>query len=207
MDAALKEEGFEEEGSHAVFVRWQRQTIEELGDLLLEAEESLGKRVDAVCARLDESSRRFREDEFRRAEILMAGGERAIAIARQAAETAIAAAHRGEQDFNRSVGQIAEELSTRILDSSQKWLVFKQRGQNRRDGWILALCVAVVAVGVLIAGYELRGFQDDPAVTAYYETQERIAECRRELVQVKDVRIGALRPACWLDQVLGKGGR
>ena len=207
MDAALKEEGFEEEGSHAVFVRWQRQTIEELGELLLDAEELLGNRVDAVCARLDELSRRFREDEFRRAKILMAGGERAIAIGRQAAETAIAAAHRGEQDFNRLVAQIAEELSTRILDSSQKWLFLKQRGQNRREVWVLALCVAMVAVGVLIAGYELRGYQDDPAVTAYYETQERIAECRREPVQVKDMRVGALRPACWLDQVLGKGGR
>ena len=206
MDAALKEEGFEEEGSHAVFVRWQRQTIEELGELLVGAEESLGRRVDAVCARLDESSRSFREDEFRRAEILMAGGERAIAIAKQAAETAIAAAHRGEKEFNRSVAQIAEELSTRLLDSSQKWLVLKQRGRNRRDAWLLALCVTVVAVGVLIAGYELRGYQDDPAVTAYYETQERIAECRREPVQVKDMRIGALRPACWLDQVLARRG-
>jgi hypothetical protein len=182
-----------------------------------------GRFVSALLAAIAESGRMNRaavgevervlaqakavgDQEVGRLKIIFSGGEKAIAIAKQAAETAIAAAHRGEVEFNRSVAQIAEELSTRILDSSQKWLVLKQRCRNRRDAWLLALCVTVVAVGVLIAGYELRGYQDDPAVTAYYETQERIAECQREPVQVKDMRIGALRPACWLDQVLASRG-
>jgi len=206
MDEALKEEGFQQEGSHAVFVRWQRQTIEELGELLLDAEETFGKRVEMVCDRLDESSRRFREDEFRRAEILMAGGQKAIAIGKQAAEMAISAAHRAKHEFDRSVARLAEELSTRLLASSQKWLVLKQTSRNRRNAWLLALCVTVVAVAVLVVGYEIRGYQDEPVVAAYYETQERMAACQREPVQVKDVRSGAARPACWLDQVLEARG-
>jgi hypothetical protein len=42
MDNALHEEGFEQHGSHAVFVRWQRASVEALGNILLEAETELG---------------------------------------------------------------------------------------------------------------------------------------------------------------------
>ena len=146
------------------------------------------------------------DEEVGRLRIVLAGGEKAIAIGRQAAEMAIVSAERADHEFDRSVARIAEELSTRLLASSQKWLTLKQRGRNRREAWLLALCVTVVAVGILIAGYELRGYQDDPAVTAYYETQERIAACQRDPLQVRDGHSGPTRPACWLDQVLGRGG-
>ena len=32
MDEALRDEGFDAFGSHAVFVRWQRASVEALGD-------------------------------------------------------------------------------------------------------------------------------------------------------------------------------
>ena len=71
MDEALREEGFDEHGSHAIFVRWQRESVEGLGGILLEAEKKMGERVETACARIEEASRRFRDDEFRRAEILL----------------------------------------------------------------------------------------------------------------------------------------
>ena len=42
MDEALREEGFDEHGSHAIFVRWQRELVEGLGGILLEAERRSG---------------------------------------------------------------------------------------------------------------------------------------------------------------------
>ena len=118
MEEALKEEGFEDEGPHAVFVRWQRQSMEELGSLLLDAEETFGKRVEAVCSRLEES-KAVGDIELGRLRIMFAGGDKAIALGRQAAETAIAAGQRAEQEFERSVAQIAKELSSRLVESSQ----------------------------------------------------------------------------------------
>lgn len=204
MEEALKEEGFEEEGSHAVFVRWQRQSIEELGDLLLHAEDTLGKRVEAVCSRLEEA-KAVGDHEVGRLRILFAAGNKAIDIAREAAETAIAAGQRAEHEFDRSVAQIAKELSTRLVDSSQQWLVLRQRNRNRRDAWVLALSVSVVAVAVFVGGYLARAWQDDPSVSGYYVLMARISQCQQDPVQVKDARAG-VRPACWLDQIVGKSG-
>ena len=53
MEEALRDEGFDEQGSHGVFVRWQRQTVEELGQLLVEAERTLGQRVEAACVLME----------------------------------------------------------------------------------------------------------------------------------------------------------
>lgn len=142
--------------------------------------------------------------EVGRLRILFAAGEKAIAIGRQAAETAIAAGQRAEQEFERSVAQIAKELSTRLVESNQQWLVLKQTSRNRQDAWRLALIVAVVAVGVFVGGYVARAYQDDLAVSGFYDMQARIVECQRDPVQVKDARVGGIRPACWLDHVVGK---
>ena len=145
--------------------------------------------------------------EVGRLKIIFAGGEKAIAIGRQAAETAIAAGQRAEHEFDRSVAQIAKELSSRLVESSQQWLVLKQTSRNRRDAWVLALCVAIVAVGIFVGGYVARAYQDDSSFAGFYEMQARIADCQRDPVQVKDAHVvGGVRPACWLDQVLAKRG-
>ena len=205
MEEALKEEGFEEEGPHAVFVRWQRQSMEELGSLLLDAEETFGKRVEAVCSRLEES-KAVGDIELGRLRIMFAGGDKAIALGRQAAETAIAAGQRADQEFERSVSQIATDLSSRLVESSQQWLVLRQTSRNRRDAWILAVIVSIVAVGVFVGGYVARAYQDDVALSGFYEMQARIADCQRDPVRVKDAHVDGIRPACWLDQVLAKRG-
>ena len=107
MDEALRDEGFDAFGSHAVFVRWQRASVEALGGILVEAEKELGARVERACALIEESSRKFRDDEVRRVEVMLESGRVAINLAREANQTALVTADRAEQEFNRSVGRIA----------------------------------------------------------------------------------------------------
>ena len=152
MDEALRDEGFDALGSHAVYVRWQRACVEALGTILVEAERELGARVERAGELIEESSRKFRDDEVRRVEVLLESGRVAINLAREANQTALVTADRAEQEFNKSVGRIAEEMSRALLAESQKWLVLKQTERNRRDAWRLAGCVAAAAVAVFISG-------------------------------------------------------
>ena len=101
---------------------------------------------------IEESSRKFRDDEVRRVEVMLESGRVAINLAREANQTALVTADRAEQEFNKSVGRIAEEMSRALLAESQKWLVLKQTERNRRDAWRLAGCVAAAAVAVFIGG-------------------------------------------------------
>ena len=152
MDEALRDEGFDALGSHAVYVRWQRAWVEALGTILVEAERELGARVERAGEMIEESSRKFRDDEVRRVEVLLESGRVAINLAREANQTALVTTDRAEQEFNKSVGRIAEEMSRGLLAESQKWLVLKQTERNRRDAWRLAGCVAAAAVAVFIGG-------------------------------------------------------
>jgi hypothetical protein len=152
MDEALRDEGFDALGSHAVYVRWQRACVEALGTILVEAERELGARVEKACAMIEDSSRKFRDDEGRRVELLLESGRVAINLAREANQTALVTADRAEQEFNKSVGRIAEEMSRKLLSESQKWLLLKQTERNRREAWRLAGCVAAAAVAVFIGG-------------------------------------------------------
>ena len=71
MDEALRDEGFDALGSHAVYVRWQRASVEALGAILVEAERELGARVERVCAMFEEAVRKFRDNEALRVEVLL----------------------------------------------------------------------------------------------------------------------------------------
>jgi predicted ribonuclease toxin of YeeF-YezG toxin-antitoxin module len=161
------------------------------------------KATIAEAQRVIDAAKAVGETEVGRLKILLAGGEKAIAVGRQAAETAIAAGERAEKEFQRSVAQIAKELSGRLIESSQEWLVLKQTSRNRRDAWMLAMAVAVLAVAIFVGGYAARAYQDDRALSAFYEVEARIAKCKLEAVSVRDSR-GAVRPACWLDELTAK---
>ena len=133
MDEALRDEGFDALGSHAVYVRWQRASVEALGAILVEAERELGARVERVCAMIEEAARKFRDDEVLRVEVLLESGRVAINLARiEAGQNALVTADRAEQEFNKSVGRIAEEMSRALVAESPKWLVLKQTERNRR---------------------------------------------------------------------------
>lgn len=144
--------------------------------------------------------------ELVRLRMIFASANKAIEYGKQAAEAAVAAGKVAEQEFDRSVAQIAQELSSRLVESSEQWLALKQTNRNRRDAWVLALVVAVVAVGIFAGGYGARAYQDDQFVSGLYGMRTRIEECQKDPVQVKEGRVGGVRSACWLDQVLAKPG-
>jgi len=156
--------------------------------------------------RIIDGATAFGDKEVGRLKIMLAGGEKAIALGKQAAETAIAAGERAEKEFQRSVAQIAKELSSRLIDSSQEWLVLKQTSRNRRDAWVLAIIVSALAVGVFVGGYAARAYQDDRAVSGFYDDEARIAQCKKNAVSVRDGR-GVVRSACWLDDIGAKSDR
>ena len=183
MDEALRNEGFDAFGSHAVFVRWQRASVEALGTILIEAEGELGARVEKACAMIEESSRKFRDDEVRRVEVMLESGRVAINLAREANQTALVTADRAEQEFNKSVGRIAEEMSRELLAESQKWLVLKQTERNRREAWRLAACVAAAAVAVFIGG---------GATTRWWSAKESAA--RQAVLEAVD--------RCWVEPIM-----
>jgi hypothetical protein len=183
MDEALRDEGFDALGSHAVFVRWQRASVEALGTILVEAERELGARVERTCAMIEESSRKFRDDEVRRVEVMLESGRVAINLAREANQTALVTADRAEQEFNKSVGRIAEEMSRKLLSESQKWLVLKQTERNRREAWRLAGCVAAAAVAMFIGG---------GATTQWWSAKESAA--RQAVLEAVD--------RCWVEPMM-----
>jgi hypothetical protein len=183
MDEALREEGFDAFGSHAVFVRWQRASVEALGAILVEAERELGARVERAGEMIEESSRKFRDDEVRRVEVMLESGRVAINLAREANQTALVTADRAEQEFNKSVGRIAQEMSRALLAESQKWLVLKQTERNRREAWRLAAWVAAAAVAVFIGG---------GAATQWWSAKESAA--RQAVLEAVD--------RCWVEPMM-----
>jgi hypothetical protein len=205
MDEALREEGFDEHGSHAIFVRWQRESVEGLGGILLEAEKTMGERVDTACARIEEASRRFRDDEFRRAKILLTSGQDALSMARQAADTAAATGERAEQVFNASVAKIARELSVKLLDECQQWLVLKQTQRNRRDAWRLAVGVAAAALMVFVGGYATAGWRQDKETEAERAVFAAVERCWKKPVTAQDAS-GAAIEMCRLQDLLPRRG-
>jgi hypothetical protein len=168
---------------HAVFMRWQRESVEVLGTILNEAQKELGARVEKACAWIEESSRKFRDDEVRRVEVMLESGRVAINLAREANQTALVTADRAEQEFNKSVGRIAEEMSRKLLSESQKWLLLKQTERNRREAWRLAGCVAAAAVAVFIGG---------GAATQWWRANESAA--RQAVLEAVD--------RCWVEPIM-----
>ena len=205
MDDALHEEGFERHGSHAVFVRWQRASVETLATILLEAERELGARVEKACARMEEASQRFRDDEFRRAELLLISGQEALNMARQAADTTAATGERAERVFNASVAKIARELSVKLLDECQQWLVLKQTGRNRRDAWRLAVSATMAALTVFVGGYAMAGWRGDSVTAAEQAVIAAVERCWKKPVIFQNVN-GAPIEMCPLQDLVPKQG-
>jgi hypothetical protein len=132
--------------------------------------------------------------EVRRLKIAVEGGIKAIDLGTKAVEVAAAASDRAEMEFQRSVAQVAEEMSGQLIEATQKWLVLKQTSRNRQDAWILSCKVAVVAVCIFIGGYA-----SGSNLTGLYETQQWIVACKKNPISVRDGS-GDIRSACWLDR-------
>jgi hypothetical protein len=206
MDEALQEEGFDQHGSHAVFVRWQRTSVETLGKILLEAERELGARVEKACAWMEESSRKFRDDEFRRAELLLDSGQATLNMAREAAQTATSASHRAEKDFDKSVARNAQEMSRKLLDESQQWLVLKQTERNRRDARRLASAVAAATLAVFVGGYVMAGWRQDKQAAEDRAVVEAVQRCWKNPITLRDAKNQPVE-LCRLQEIMPPTGQ
>ena len=88
---------------------------------------------------------------------MIEASQRTLSMAQEAAETSAASGERAERVFNASVAKIAKELSVKLLDECQQWLVLKQTQHNRRDARRLAVGVAAAAIAVFVGGYAIGG--------------------------------------------------
>jgi hypothetical protein len=140
MEEALEELGFDRHGPHAVFVRWQRTSVEALGAILVEAETLL------------ETSRRGGEAERRRIERMLEAAANALALANRAAENAGVASAHAQQMIDESVAGIQKRVSKALVDQCPQWFTFEQTTRHRLYAWRLAAWVAVAAVALFIAG-------------------------------------------------------
>jgi hypothetical protein len=201
MDEALRDEGFDALGSHAVYVRWQRASVEALGAILVEAERELGSRVEKVCAMFEESFRKFRDDEALRVEVLLErarregeadrrriermieAGSTALAMADRASENAGVASAHAQQMVDQSVVGIQARMSKALVEGCPQWLIFEQKARHRLYAWRLAAWVAAGAVAVFFAGV---------ATTQWWNAKESAA---------RQAMLGAL-DRCWMQPVM-----
>ena len=106
-------------------------------------------------------------------------------MAQQAAETSAASGERAERVFNASVAKIAKELSVKLLDECQQWLVLKQTQHNRRDARRLAVGVAAAALAVFVGGYAMAGWRQDKETKAEQAVVAAVERCWKKPVTLR----------------------
>ena len=119
-------------------------------------------------------------------------------MARQAANTAEATGERAERVFNASVAKIAKDLSVKLLDECQQWLVLKQTQHNRRDARRLAVGVAAAALAVFVGGYATAGWRQDKETEAERAVAGAVERCWEEAGHLarRQGRAGRNVPPC-----------
>jgi hypothetical protein len=170
MDEALRDEGFDSLGSHAVYVRWQRSCVEALGAIVVEAERELGARVESVCAMFEEAVRKFRDDEAlrveallerarregeadrRRIERMIEAGSNALAMAHRASENAGVASAHAQQLVDEGVAGIFARVSKALVEGTPRWFSFEQKARHRLYACKVAAWVGVGLLAVFFAG-------------------------------------------------------
>ncbi|HWY81038.1 MAG TPA: hypothetical protein VNY10_03700 [Roseiarcus sp.] len=122
---------------------------------------------------------------MRRIGLLISAGQQTLNMAQQAAETSAASGERAEKVFNASVARIAKDLSVKLLDECQQWLVLKQSARNRRDAWRLAVSVAAAALAVFVGGYATAGWRQDKETEAEQSVVAAVERCRKKPIYVE----------------------
>jgi hypothetical protein len=203
MDEALRDEGFDSLGSHAVYVRWQRSCVEALGAILVEAERELGARVESVCAMFEEAVRKFRDDEAlrveallerarregeadrRRIERMIEAGSNALAMAHRASENAGVASAHAQKMVDEGVAGIYARMSKALVEGCPQWLIFEQKARHRLYAWRLAAWVAAGAVAVFIGGVATMQWWNAKESAARQAMLEALDRCWVQPVMVR----------------------
>jgi hypothetical protein len=173
MDEALREEGFESFGSHAVFVRWQRASVEALAGIVVEAEGILDK------------SRREGEADRRRVERLIEATSNALAMAHRAAENAGEASAYAQQMIDESVAGIQRRMSDALVKECPNWLILEQKFRHREYAWKLATRVAIGAIALFIAGYATSQYWNLPLTESRQAMFNAVDRCWYEPMKVR----------------------
>jgi hypothetical protein len=126
---------------------------------------------------LFERTRVAGEGERRLVELLVDAGARALAMAREATETAASASVHAELEIDKSVARIAQEMGRKLLEESQRWLVLKQTERNRRDARRLATGVVVAAMAVFVGGYATAEWWSSTESAARQAVLEAVDRC------------------------------
>ena len=199
MEAMLKEEGFEDNGTHGVFVRWQRQTIEDLGDIITDAEKMISAKVGGLCERVETLTKNLESVQLVQLEGLFKDAEHVLVMARESVTAAMAVKEQIAVKTDYAIAGIAKTMGGTLLDETQKWLLGAQIERLRKESWRLGLIVSGVLMAVMTVGYEVRAWQDGPAVTAlercaaapiwvqFGDNQQAVPTCRLDQVVQRDV--------------------
>ncbi|MGA8716108.1 MAG: hypothetical protein WB647_24235, partial [Roseiarcus sp.] len=111
-----------------------------------------------------------------------------------------------ERVFNASVAKIAKDLSVKLLDECQQWLVLKQTQHNRRDARRLAVGVAAAAIAVFVGGYAMAGWRQDKETEAEQAVVAAVERCWKKPVTLHDSNGGAVEMCRLQDLVPKQGG-
>ena len=178
-----------------------------IGALLAAIRES-GRTNLAVLGDIEallERARATGEGELRRIGLMIEASQRTLSMAQEAAETSAASGERAERVFNASVAKIAKDLSVKLLDECQQWLVLKQTQHNRRDARRLAVGVAAAAIAVFVGGYAMAGWRQDKETKAEQAVVAAVQRCWKKPVTLHDSNGGAVA-MCRLQDLLPKQG-
>jgi len=194
MEETIKEEGFDEHGPIGVFVRTLRAAIEELGSIVAFAEHEISVKVGGLCERVENSTKTLESVQLVQLDGLFKGAEQVLVMARESVTAAMMVKEQIAVKTDYAIAGIAKTMGGTLLDETQKWLLEAQKELLRKDSWRLGIIVAGVLMVIMAVGYEVRAWQDDPAVTAL----ERCAAAPL-WVQIGDDQQPV--PACRLDEV------
>src|SRR5271166_2934612 len=150
-----------------------------------------------------ERTRATGEGELRRIGLMIEASQQTLSMAQEAAQTSAASGERAERVFNASVAKIAKELSVKLLDECQQWLVLKQTQRNRRDARRLAIGVAAAALAVFVGGYAMAGWRQDKETEAEQAVFAAVERCWKKPVMLHDSNGGAVE-MCRLEDLLPK---
>jgi len=200
MEAMLKEEGFDDNGTHGVFVRWQRHTIEELAAIITDAEKMITEKVRGLCDRVEKSTTKLESAQLVHLDGLFKGAEEVLVMARTSVEAAMVVKEQIAVKTDYAIAGVAKSMGGRLLDDTQKWLLATMHERILKETLRFGVILSVAMIVIGATGYQIRGWQDAPLTTVLEQCAatpiwaqvgdevQHVPVCRLDHVARRDVR-------------------